>query len=237
MKLNENKKVKIVTGIKEVLELEAAQSFLKTIEGKEDAKVIFATGSSPVGFYKNLIKAHHDGKSFKKLTSFNLDEYLDVENFPEDGFKKFMKDNLFDAIDIDQEKTHFPQSPESYDKLLDEVDKFDVTILGVGTNGHIAFNEPGTSINSRTHEVELTPSTIASNFKGRTTYPTTAITMGLKDIYEKSNKIILFAWGAGKKEALKMLLKGEKNEQWPITLFLDHNDITIYTDLKMEEII
>ncbi len=224
--------VKFIVGEKDKLEDLVANRMTELVKTKEKPKFILATGNSPVGVYKKLIKAHQNGLSFKNLTSYNLDEYRDIETYPEDSFKKFMNDNLFDHIDIDKSNTHFPMDEKSYDKALDEIKLFDFTILGVGTNGHIAFNEPGTSFNSRTHEVVLEESTIKSNFKDRDKYPTKAITMGLFDIYNKSNEIILLAWGEGKKEALKKLQNGIKDDNCPITHFADHPNITIITDLE-----
>ncbi len=222
----------IVKGKKEELEIDVANIISDIIKEKEDAKLILATGNSPVGVYKELIEKHKNGLSFSKVTSFNLDEYLEIEKYQEDSFRKFMNDNLFDYIDINKEYTLFPTTPEEYDERLNRVDYFDFTILGVGTNGHIAFNEPGTGFETRTHEVELTQSTIESNFPGRSEYPTRAITMGLNDIYNKSNKIILLAWGETKRDALNKLLEGVKRDDYPITHFIDHPDFTIVTDIE-----
>lgn len=223
----------IIKGKKEDLEHLIANEFSKVIRESENTKLILATGSSPVGVYKNLINKYENNElSFKDVTSYNLDEYLDIDRFPQDSFKKFMNDNLFDHIDINKENTNFPKVPSSYDKELDQIEGFDLTILGVGTNGHIAFNEPGTEFESRTHEVDLTQSTIDSNFPGRSEYPTKAITMGIFDIYNKSKKIVLVAWGEGKREAIKKFLIGEKDINCPITLFKDHPNFTIYTDIE-----
>ncbi len=223
--------VNIIKGKKEELEIKVSDIIADIVRNKQDAKLILATGNSPVGVYNGLINHYKNGVSFGSVTSYNLDEYLEVEKYQEDSFKKFMNDKLFNHIDINKANTYFPSSPEEYNEKLDKIEKFDFTILGVGTNGHIAFNEPGTSFTSRTHEVELTQSTIESNFPGRDDYPTQAITMGLNDIYNKSSKIILLAWGEGKRDALNKLLKGEKSDDCPITHFVDHPDFTIITDL------
>ncbi len=223
----------IIKGKKEELEVKVADTIANIINEKENAKLILATGNSPVSVYKELIRKHKEGEvAFKNVTSYNLDEYLEVEKYEEDSFKKFMYDNLFSGVDINLENTYFPNTPEEYDQKLDQIDKFDFTILGVGTNGHIAFNEPGTPFSSRTHEVELEQSTIESNFPGRSSYPTRAITMGLNDIYNKSSKIILLAWGEGKRDALEKIQAGIKRDDCPITHFVDHPDFTIVTDLE-----
>ena len=224
--------IKFLVKSKPNLEKFVAKRMGEIIKEKENPLFILATGNSPVGVYKNLITKHEDGLSFKGLTSYNLDEYRGIDKFPDDSFRKFMNDNLFDSIDIDKENTHFPNTPDSYDKELDKIDKFDFTILGVGTNGHIAFNEPGTPFSKRTNEITLTDSTIKSNFGDRKKYPTKAITMGLYDIYHKSNEIILLAWGEGKRDALSKLKEGVKRDDYPITHFVDHPNMTIVTDLK-----
>ncbi len=224
---------KFIVGQKEELEKIVSNRMLEILKEKENPHYILATGNSPVGVYKGLISAHKEGGvSFSGLTSYNLDEYRDIETYPQDSFRKFMNDNLFDHVDINKGNTYFPGDEKEYDDALDKVGKFDFTILGVGTNGHIAFNEPGTPFTSRTHEVELTQSTIESNFPGRDSYPTKAITMGLNDIYHKSNEIILLAWGEGKLDALRKLKAGVKTDDCPITHFIDHPNITIVTDLE-----
>ncbi len=225
--------MEIIKGNKIELEIKVSNVIKEIINNNEQPKLILATGNSPVGVYSNLIKNFKDGElTFKNVTSYNLDEYIGIEKYQDDSFRKFMNDNLFDHVDIDKEKTNFPVTAESYNEELDRVGKFDFTILGVGTNGHIAFNEPGTPFTSRTHEVELTQSTIDSNFPGRDDYPTTAITMGLNDIYNKSKKIILLAWGEGKRDALNKLIDGVKRDDYPITHFIDHPDFTIITDIE-----
>ncbi len=224
--------VKFRVGKKDELEKEVANRMAEVIKSKSFPRFILATGNSPVGVYKNLIRIHRDeGLSFRDLITYNLDEYRNIEKFQDDSFRKFMNDNLFNHIDINKLFTYFPERTKDYDRALDRFDKFDFTILGVGTNGHIAFNEPGTPIDSRTHEVSLTQSTIESNFPGRDSYPTKAVTMGLHDIYNKSSEIALLAWGEGKREALNKLASGSTDNDCPITHFYKHPNITIYTDL------
>lgn len=224
--------IKFLVKDKDKLEEFVAKRMGKIIKKESDPLFILATGNSPVGVYKKLIKKHEKGLSFKGLTTYNLDEYRGIDKFPEDSFRKFMDDNLFDHVDIDKKKTNFPSDVKKYDKSLDKIEKFNFTILGVGTNGHIAFNEPGTPFKTRTNEVTLTQSTIESNFKGRDKYPTKAITMGLYDIYNKSSEIVLLAWGEGKRDALQKLKEGVKRDDCPITHFVDHPNMTVVTDLK-----
>ncbi len=223
----------ILKGNKEELELKVANVISGIITEKPESKLILATGNSPVAVYKHLInKNQNEGLDFSKVISYNLDEYLGIDKFESDSFRKFMDDNLFNHVNIDKDQTNFPTTTQEYDEKLNRIDKFDFTILGVGTNGHIAFNEPGTPFETRTNQVKLTQSTIESNFPGRDEYPTEAITMGLYDIYNKSSKIILLAWGEGKRDALNKFKEGVKRDDCPITHFIDHPDFTIVTDLE-----
>ncbi|NQX83458.1 MAG: glucosamine-6-phosphate deaminase, partial [Mycoplasmataceae bacterium] len=225
--------IKFIVKNKKELEKIVADRMAIIIQKKTTPLFILATGNSPIGVYTNLINKHkNEGLSFKNLISYNLDEYREIDKFPKDSFRNFMNDNLFNDIDINKSNTFFPDDVKKYDESLDKIDMFDFTILGVGTNGHIAFNEPGTSFDTRTNEVELTKSTIKSNFPGRSDYPTSAITMGLHDIYNKSKEIILLAWGEGKRDALNKLKEGVKRIDWPITFFIDHPNMTIVTDLE-----
>ena len=233
----ENKGLKIVAGNKAQLENNISDEFATIINSKEEPKIILATGNSPVALYKNFINLVNEGKlSFKNVESFNLDEYLDMDDvqFKKYSFREFMNNNLFNHVDIKIENTHFPtEDVLDYDRLLDEkVNKFDWTILGVGSNGHIAFNEPGTPADMRTNIVELKESTIKDNFGDAEDYLTRAVTMGIKDIVGKSGKIILIAWGEAKREALLKILEGNVDEQWPITHLINHENVTIYTDLE-----
>lgn len=227
--------MKIVYGNKEELQKQIAKEFAQRINSKEKSNVILATGNSPVGLYNEMINLYNKGElSFKNVTSYNLDEYLGMDEITKKyAFRKFMNDNLFNKVDIDKNNTFFPEEgTESYNEKLDKVDKMDWTLLGVGSNGHIAFNEPGTPFSYRTNEVVLKKSTIADNFPNPEEILTSAITMGMYDIYNKSSKIVLLAWGNAKKPALDMLVKGIKTDEWPITHFTDHPCLTIYTDIE-----
>ncbi len=228
-------------GKKSNLVKKIAQQFKDQIQQKEDSTLCLPTGSSPIEIYKKLIKFYKRGElSFKEIETYNLDEYLGIDPFKNPlSFRKFMDNYLFDHLDIKKSNTHFPKTARSYNDALDDVEQFDLTMLGVGVNGHIAFNEPGSEF-GRTQEIELTESTIKVNFIDQGIddgYPTKAITMGLFDIYEKSNKIILIAWGESKRAVLikfkEAKASGEKDPSWPITYFIDHPNFQIYTDLKI----
>ena len=199
-----------------------------------------ATGSSPLGVYNNIINAYKAGEvSFKDVKTFNLDEYVGLEGTHEQSYRYFMNHNLFDHIDINKENTHVPSGTEDYeekakeyDTLIEQAGGIDLQILGIGSDGHIAFNEPGTPFNSLTHVAELAESTIQDNsrfFNSVEEVPTKAVTMGLASIM-KAKKIVLIATGANKADAIKGLLLDVITEDLPCSILRNHPDVTIYVD-------
>ena len=218
-----------------------ANLFVETINNKPNCVLGLATGSSPVGIYKNLVKAYQENKvSFKDVTTFNLDEYIGLEETHHQSYRYFMNDNLFDHIDIDKNNTHVPNGinyeydVENYDKEIEANGGIDLQILGIGSNGHIAFNEPGTSFDSLTHVVDLKESTIKDNsrfFNSIDEVPTKSITMGLTSII-KAKKIVIIITGENKKEVLARLLTGKISEDLPASILHKHPDVTIYADYK-----
>lgn len=226
--------MKIISGSKEKLEKDIANNIKDIINNKSNAKLLLATGNSPVGIYQKLINFYQEETlSFKNVITFNLDEYLEKDKYFADSFLNFMNQKLFNQIDINKENTFFPKNPEEYNQKLDKIDFFDIAILGVGENGHIAFNEPGSKITDRTKIVELTASTIQANFKNRTDYPKKAITMGIKDILEKSQLIYVIAWGEKKRKAIEKLIAKKIDANWPITYLLNHQKTILFTDLDI----
>lgn len=180
-----------------------------------------ATGSSPLPTYANLISKHRKGKlSFANVTTFNLDEYRGLNGDHPQSYRFFMNNNLFKEIDINLEKTFVPDGlnpseAANYDNLIAEAGGIDLQLLGLGLNGHIGFNEPGTSFESLTHIVGLTDSTIEANarfFESKEDVPTQAISMGLKSIMN-AKEIILIATGTNKAVAVSQLVKGTLSEE------------------------
>lgn len=216
----------------EVLSALIAERFINLIKSKPNCVLGLATGSSPIKTYQGIIKAYQEGEiSFSNVHSYNLDEYL---NFPResDSYAYFMKENLFSHVDMNLSNAHFPNpsDPEAYDALINQ-DPIDLQILGIGADGHIGFNEPGTSFDSKTHITPLTEQTIKDNarfFPSIDMVPTKAVTMGLSTIL-KAKSIVLIATGAGKVEAINALLTKE-DETWPASILLRHNDVTLYLD-------
>lgn len=226
--------MKIISGSKAKLEQSIANKIVQIIKNKNNAKFLLPTGNSQIEIYKNLIDYYQQNiVSFKNVITFNLDEYLQSEKYYADSFANFMKIRLFDYIDIKKENIFFPKSVKEYNEKLDQIDYFDLTILGVGENGHIAFNEPGSKITDRTKIVNLTTSTIQANFKNRTDYPKQAITIGVRDILKKSELIYVVAWGEKKRKAVEKLLEKEITPNWPITYLLKHKNAILFTDLEI----
>ena len=232
--------MKVVVSKNEILSSLIAEEFIKVIKNKPNAVLGLATGTSPLGVYANLVKANKEGRvSFKDVTTFNLDEYVGLEGTHNQSYRYFMNDNLFNHIDIDKNKTNvllgvgdYVSFMNKYDQMIEDAGGIDIQILGIGSDGHIAFNEPGTSFDSLTHETELTEQTIKDNsrlFNDISEVPTRAVTMGLASIM-KARKIVLIATGKNKANAIRGLLKGPMSEDMPCSILQKHNDVTIYVD-------
>ncbi len=229
----------IVNNEKEISQM-IADEFIKVINGKENPVIGLATGTSPLQVYADLVKANKEGKvSFKNVTTFNLDEYVGLEGTHNQSYRYFMNDNLFNHIDIDKKRTNvllgvgdYKKFMSEYDGMIEKAGGIDIQILGIGSDGHIAFNEPGTSFDSLTHETELTEQTIRDNsrlFNDISEVPTRAITMGLKSIMN-ARKIVLIATGKNKAKAVYGLIKGPMTEDMPCSILQKHPDCTIYVD-------
>ena len=220
---------------------EAFKVMKEVLDSEENAVLGLATGSTPVGLYKNMIKDHKDtGRSYKNILTFNLDEYVGLPKTHEQSYWTFMHENLFNYLDCPEENIHVPSGEgndpqKNADEYEEELKKHTVSIqvLGIGSDGHIAFNEPGTPFDSLTHLADLTQQTINDNarfFEGDITkVPTKAVTMGLGSIM-RSKKIILIATGANKADAIYGMLKGEKTIDCPASILQDHADVTVIMD-------
>ncbi len=217
---------------------EIANLFIKTVNDNPKCILGLATGSSPLGVYQLLVKACEEKKvSFKDVTTFNLDEYVGLDGDHDQSYRYFMNHNLFNHIDIDKAHTHVPsglniEAASQYDKDIEAAGGIDLQILGIGSNGHIAFNEPGTPLDSLTHVVKLDDSTRKDNARFFTSIdevPTHAVSMGLASIM-KAKKIVLIATGAKKAQAIKALVEGEVTSSLPVSILKNHKDATIYVD-------
>jgi len=191
------------------------------------SKLALPTGSTPLGMYKELVKRELDWKS---VITFNLDAYLMNIDHPQ-SYQSYMRKNLFDKTNIYPNHYHFPFRPTSAfeDKIARSMG-IDLCILGIGTNGHIAFNEPGSSFDSRTRVVDLSEQTIQDNsrfFDSVDDVPKQTITMGLGTIME-SKKIILIANGNHKLNILNVAMNGEVTEDIPASILQNHDNVEVF---------
>ena len=200
-----------------------------------------ATGSTPEGLYKRLIEKYEQKEvSFKGVTSFNLDEYIGLAADNPNSYHYFMGEKLFNHVDISPSQTHLPngiaddlnKECRDFEQLISEAKGIDLQLLGLGTNGHIGFNEPGTKFDSRTDIVDLAQETLEANarhFDSVDEIPTQAITMGIGSIME-GKEIILLVSGESKADALASVINGEVTEDFPASILQKHNNVTIIAD-------
>jgi glucosamine-6-phosphate deaminase len=215
---------------------------------KNDHSVLgLATGSTPLGLYERLVEGVTSrGISYKNVCTINLDEYLGLDKGHPESYRTFMTEKLFDKIDIVIENTYIPDGTNDsaeeclrYEQVIDSVGPIDLQVLGIGRNGHIGFNEPGTDSNSLTHVVELVASTRESNARFFTSIdevPTHAITTGIKSIL-KSKEIILLASGKDKAEAVRTLLNKDVTESFPASILWNHDKVTLIVDRDAYELV
>ncbi|MGG4201935.1 glucosamine-6-phosphate deaminase [Peribacillus frigoritolerans] len=221
----------------------AAEIVIGKVKGNPNIKLGLATGGTPKGMYNNLIEDHlRNHTSYEHVTSFNLDEYIGLKPNDPNSYHFYMDDSLFTHININKEHTHLPNGTaddtngecQRYDEMIDSVGGIDLQILGIGQNGHIGFNEPGTSFTSGTHVVTLEDSTRQANaryFDSIDEVPTHAVTMGISTIM-KSKEILLLISGEEKAETLKKLIHGDISEEFPASILKKHNSVTIIADQK-----
>ncbi|MGL5268801.1 MAG: glucosamine-6-phosphate deaminase [Spiroplasma sp.] len=211
------------------------------VKQKPNAVLGLATGSSPIATYKLLIKDHQENKTdWSKVITFNLDEYIGYNKTNSNSYHYFMKEQLFSHINIKKENTHIPsglkdgnQNALTYEKLISKYGPIDLQILGIGSNGHIGFNEPGSDVNSITRVVELSKETIEANKRffaaDKSVVPNQAITMGIATIL-KAKSIALIATGKNKAVAIKALVQGEISAKWPCSYLQNHQKVLILID-------
>lgn len=223
------------------MSLKAYEAMKIVLSENPKAVLGLATGSTPIGLYKNMIADYKAGAvSYKDMISINLDEYVGLPVTHPESYRSFMNRNLFEHIDIKPENTHVPDGLSSdLQRSADEYTAFaaahpvDVQILGIGANGHIGFNEPGTPFDSHTHVVTLKEGTRRDNarFFGNdiSLVPTHAVTLGMKDIMN-AKAIILLASGAGKADAVAKMIKGPVSEDCPASILQTHPNVLVVTD-------
>ena len=221
---------------------------IETKKQKNEHLVLgLATGSTPIPLYQELIRLHREANlSFENVYTFNLDEYCGLsENHPE-SYNHFMHKHLFDHIDIPKENIFIPSSKVEpvflkdycvgYEKAIQQLGGLDIQILGIGRNGHIGFNEPGSSGVSITRKIELhhvTKRDAASAFGGFDLVPSHAITMGMKTILS-AKKIYLMAFGERKKQAIKQAILGDITDELPASFLQHHDNVSYCLDFNID---
>ena len=209
---------------------------------KPDCVLGLATGSSPLGIYRQLIDWYNKGDvDFSECYSVNLDEYVGLDITSDQSYVYFMHHNFFDSINIRADHTFIPNGKntdiaaecERYDKQIASLGGIDLQLLGIGRNGHIGFNEPGTPFTEETHIVELTEKTRSDNARffdnDINQVPTHAITMGIATIM-KAKKILLVASGANKADAVAAMVNGPVDPACPASVLQNHEDVVVVVD-------
>lgn len=221
----------------ELLSEQAAEIFLAAIRDNPRVALGLPTGRTPVGMYRRIVReCAREYHCFRNVTTFNLDEYVGVAPEHPASYHAYMQHHLFDHVDVRAENVHIPHGDAAdpaaearrYEQEIVEAGGLGLTFLGLGRNGHIGFNEPGTPFDSRTRVVELTPSTRKANaeFFPDGHVPTHAITMGIGTILE-SRSIVLLVAGHGKQEAIARLRSGELDESFPASALWKHGNVRV----------
>ncbi|MED2254593.1 MULTISPECIES: glucosamine-6-phosphate deaminase [Brevibacillus] len=229
--------------VKDYQEMSRKAAELLASEVKQHPQTVLglATGGTPVGMYRELIKLHEDeGIDFSQAQSFNLDEYVGLSSAHPQSYRAYMQENLFQHINLPADKTHVPTGDAAdldkecarYEEAIREAGGIDIQVLGIGNNGHIGFNEPGSSAESTTRVVQLTESTIEANaryFASVEEVPTQAVSMGIKTILG-AKKVVLLASGEAKAQAVRLMVEGEPTADVPASLLQLHPDVTVIVD-------
>lgn len=218
----------------------AAEVMLGTVKRNAYAVLGLATGTTPLGLYARLIADHkQNGTSYAHIRTANLDEYKGLPSAHEQSYAYFMRKNLFDRLDIVAENTNIENGTADddsaecgrYNALLEELPR-DIQLLGLGSNGHIAFNEPGTPFGSDTHVVTLAESTVKDNarlFGDISEVPRQAFTMGIRQIM-RAKQILILASGANKADAVFRTVRGKVTEEVPASVLQLHPNCILIAD-------
>lgn len=222
------------------LSVRAAKVMVEIVKSNPYAVLGLATGTTPLGLYAHMIADHEKyGTSYAHIRTVNLDEYKGLPKTHPQSYAYFMRKNLFDGLNIDPENTNIENGMAAdegaectrYDALLEQLPR-DIQLLGLGSNGHIAFNEPGTPFGSGTHVVKLAEGTVKDNarlFDDVSEVPRKAFTMGIRQIMQ-AKKILILASGANKADAVYKMVKGEVTEQVPASVLQLHPDCVLIAD-------
>lgn len=215
--------------------------FAAQVITKPNSVLGLATGSSPVPTYETMIDLYNQGVvDFSGVTTFNLDEYVGIGHDHDQSYYYFMQENLFKGINVPKDKINVlsginpdvEKECSDYEKAIEEAGGIDLQILGIGNNGHIAFNEPADNFAATAHQVTLTQSTIEANkrfFESIEDVPGSSVTMGIGSIF-KAKKIVLIATGEAKADAIYAMVNGPVTPQCPASILQFHSDVTIFCD-------
>ena len=228
-------------GTTEECDLRGAQRIVQQINEKPDTILGLATGSTPIGVYRKLVEHNQAGKvSFSRVNTYNLDEYVGIPVEHPCSYYYFMQENLFKDIDIPADHVSLPNGNaedleaecKSYEERIAADGGIDLQVLGIGHNGHIGFNEPGTPFESVTQLIDLTHSTIQANarfFDSADQVPRQALSMGIKTIMH-AKKILLFVKGADKADIIQKALQGPVTPEVPASILQLHPNLFVYVD-------
>ncbi len=210
----------------------AAELVVKAVRGKAGVVLGLPTGKTPLGMYDALVEMYRNqGIDFSRVRTFNLDEYFGLAPTDRNSFRAYMQRHLFDYINISLDNIHIPDQVAEYEHAIREAGGIDLLVVGVAANGHIAFNEPGSSFSSRTRVVDLAPETIKNAAKqfGKDVVPTQAVTMGIGTILE-SRHILLLASGKDKADIVRRALRGPITESVPASVLQTHPNVIAILD-------
>jgi glucosamine-6-phosphate deaminase len=222
----------LVTPDYRTLSRTASELVLKAIRTKRDLTLGLPTGNTPLGMYAELVRSYRDRQvDFSGVRTFNLDEYLGLQQGDTHSYRFYMQEHFFDHVNVPPGNVHIPEEAGGYEEKIREAGGIDLLVVGIGLNGHIAFNEPGSSFASRTREVMLAPETVANaemHFEGAPV-PRRAITMGIGTILE-SRCIVLLASGASKSDIVRRALNGPISESVPASVLQMHQNVIAVLD-------
>ena len=232
----------IIIDSRENIARRAADLYSELLNEKPNAVLGFATGSTPLDLYAELVRRVEKGEmSFKDVTTFNLDEYVGLQPTHDQSYRYFMDKNLFEKIDLDPARVNIPSGiavgeseSAAYEAAIAKAGGIDMQLLGIGHNGHIGFNEPNTPFGSLTHKVTLTDSTIEANsrfFASRDEVPKEAVTMGIRTVMN-ARRLVLIALGEGKAEIIRKTVCGPVAEEVPASVLQLHPDAYIFADFE-----
>ena len=219
----------------------AAKVVADLVRAKPDAVLGFATGTSPIGLYKELARLHKaEGLDFSEVTTFNLDEYAGLDGTHPQSYRRFMNENLFNHINVPKENTNVPSGTaadwrefcDEYEEMIIDAGGIDLQVLGIGSDGHVAFNEPGSSLGSATRLVYLTKQTLDDNsrfFDRPEDVPRTAISMGVGTILE-AHQCLMVVNGANKAAALAAAVEGPVTSMITASALQWHPDTIVFCD-------